>query len=117
MSEICPKCRSSFIEKRVVQNINHNPPHDITYRHESVCGACYHVFQTVLDHITSSPEVLAEKLVYCVPFITVGGKGFDRWYSTLEPFDKDIYYYTKERAVAVTVAKLKEAMTDESSRD
>lgn len=73
--------------------------------------------QTVFEAITQSEETLAEKLVYCVPFVTVGGKGFDRWYSALEPFDKDIYYYTKERAVAVTVAKLKESYEAQPAAD
>lgn len=74
--------------------------------------ACEHFLErdkpTVFDRITASPEVLAEKLVYCVKFVTVGGKGFDRWYSTLLPFDKDIYFYSREKAIAVTVEKLKE---------
>ena len=64
--------------------------------------------QTLFDYITTSPEVLAEKLVYCVKFVTVGGNGFERWYSTLLPFDKDIYFYSREKAIAATVAKLKE---------
>ena len=70
---------------------------------------------TLFDRITASTEVLAEKLVYCVKFATVGGNGFDRWYSTLEPFDEDVYYYTKEQAIAATVARLKEVYNETTS--
>lgn len=58
--------------------------------------------------ITASPEVLAEKLVFNIPFVTVGGASHDRWYSTIEPFTEDVYYYSREKAIAATVAKLKE---------
>ena len=56
---------------------------------------------TLFDRLTASPEVLAEKFVYAVHF---GGLYF--WHSTLIypafPFE------TKEKAIAATVAKLKE---------
>lgn len=105
MSEICPNCGSGFVEKCIIQNINHNPPHDITYRHESVCGACYHVFQTIFDSITASPEVLAEKLVY--QFIAYDRHGLfvSCWRSVLTG---DIEYYTEAEAIAATLAKLQE---------
>jgi hypothetical protein len=98
MSEICPKCGSNFIEKRIIQNINHNPPHDITYRHESVCGACYYVFRTVFDCITTSPKVLAESLVFWE-----GG-----WTSRFINFTTT----NREEAVDATVEKLNEARSD-----
>ena len=47
----CPKCGSSFVETRIIQNINHNPPHNITYHSESVCCACYYVFRTLFNCI------------------------------------------------------------------
>lgn len=101
----CPVCGSSNIQTEKRPDGFH---HCMNCRYSWEIGA-KQLKQTLFETITTSPEVLAPKLVYCVPFVTVGGKGFDRWYSTLEPFDKDIYYYTKEKAVAVTVAKLKES--------
>lgn len=97
----CPNCGSNNSEV-VVKFVGG----DIGYK----CNDCGELFilLTLFKKITESPEVLAEKLVFNVPFVTVGGKGFDRWYSTIEPFDEDIYYYTKAEAIAATVEKLKE---------
>jgi hypothetical protein len=67
------------------------------------CRNCGEVFilQTVFHHITASPEILAEKLVYAVHY---GGLYF--WHSTLIypafPFE------TKAEAIAATVDRLKE---------
>lgn len=65
--------------------------------------------RTLFDRITSSPEVLAEKLVYCVPVpLFDPGAGLERWYTVFSPFDAKKYFRTKEEAIAATVAKLKE---------
>ena len=64
---------------------------------------------TVFDQITASPEVLAEKLVYCEKWTITSehpekGKEYEYW-ST--PFIENLYK-TKAEAIAATVAKLKE---------
>lgn len=56
---------------------------------------------TVFNQITASPEVLAEKFVYCEETLTDG----DIWYSL---FLGDVGYATKREAIAATVARLKE---------
>lgn len=61
--------------------------------------------QTVFDKITASPEVLAEKLVYR-ELITEEDDGYVyRWRSTILPND---FWYNDARAIAATVARLKE---------
>lgn len=65
--------------------------------------------KTLFDRITASPEVLAEKLVYCEKWTITSehpekGKEHEYW-ST--PFVDDLYP-TKEQAIAATVEKLKE---------
>ena len=59
---------------------------------------------TLFDRITTSPEVLAEKLVF--QFIGYDGNGLFHgyWKSTIT--DED--YATKGKAIAATVARLKE---------
>lgn len=65
-----------------------------------MCCACRHKWRdvessSVFDRITESPEVLAEKLVYC-----------DVYYkSTIIPGESWEY---EQEAIAATVAKLKE---------
>lgn len=56
--------------------------------------------QSIFDTITSSPEVLAEKLVYleCIDGM---------WHSTIFPYPENPYP-TREAAIAATVARLKE---------
>jgi hypothetical protein len=56
---------------------------------------------TVFETITSSPEVLAPKFVYCEKTLTDG----DIWYSLLLG---EIGYSTEPEAIAATVEKLKE---------
>lgn len=64
---------------------------------------------TVFDTITASPEVLAEKLVYCVPVPLFDfGAGLERWYTVFSPFDNNKFFRTKEEAIAATEARLKE---------
>ena len=68
-------------------------------------GECEYVNNmTVFDRITTSPEVLAEKLVF--QFIGYDGNGLFHgyWKSTITDWD----YNTKSEAIAATVAKLKE---------
>ena len=60
--------------------------------------------KTVFNRITSSPEVLAEKLVYRTIEIAVNRVTYSCWKSTIT----DESYRTKEEAIAATVAKLKE---------
>jgi hypothetical protein len=57
--------------------------------------------QTVFHRITSSPEVLAENLVYSIKIIS----GCEIMYSSNV---LDVCYDTKEKAIRATVAKLKE---------
>lgn len=61
--------------------------------------------KTIFDQITQSHETLAEKLVY-EELITEESDGYVyRWRSTILPND---FWYSAEKAVAATVAKLKE---------
>ena len=104
MSKKCPFCGSI----RIVET----PKGDA-----SICLACETFLNTIngkskptlFDHITTSPEVLAEKLVYCEKWTITSehpekGKEHEYW-ST--PF-VDNLYPTKEQAIQATVAKLKE---------
>ena len=72
-----------------------------------ICGhtGCDFEDVTVFDQITQSYETLAEKLVY-EELITEESDGYVyRWRSTILPND---FWYSEEKAVAATVAKLKE---------
>jgi hypothetical protein len=72
----CPECQTEFPERAFSKEI------------------------TLFDYITTSPEVLAEKLVYleCI----------DRmWHSTIFPYPENPYP-TRNEAIAATVARLKE---------
>lgn len=63
---------------------------------------------TLFDTITSSPEVLAEKLVYCnvkVREYPVGVELTSGWYSTII---RNKVWSNEEEAIAATVEKLKE---------
>lgn len=96
MSKQCPYCKS-----KKVGSFNDEV---------AVCTECHRVFgksqlvdTTLFDHITASPEVLAEASVYqnyiglwCSPFIQWG---------------KD----TKAEAVAAAVIKLKEVRNDQAT--
>ena len=71
--------------------------------------------KTVFDRITASPEVLAEKLVYPTYGMISRTWDFEKddwgtaepsWSSSVTP--SDLYYSTKEEAIAATVARLKE---------
>lgn len=98
MSKKCPKCgnKEIIIDK-----------HEFAY-----CTDCemyepmeWFAEQSVFDRITASPEVLAEKLVYC------DDEGV-YWHSTIV-FSKMFPdcledFKTEAEAIAATVAKLKE---------
>ena len=60
--------------------------------------------QTIFDRITASLEALAEKLVY--QFIGYDGNGLFHGYWKSAITDEE--YTTKEKAIAATVARLKE---------
>jgi hypothetical protein len=69
---------------------------------------------TIFNRITASPEVLAEKLVFCAEYKTIRpmyleGKGgivvAEVWKSTIIP---DATFSSEPEAIAATVAKLKE---------
>lgn len=60
---------------------------------------------TVFHHITSSPEVMAEKLVYDWGHLCHNGDIKIYWKSTILP---DAVFGSKSEAIAATVAKLKE---------
>lgn len=92
MSKKCPDCGSLNVEE--------------VFDGESYCKDCFLHCATddledasLFDQITQSPETLAEKLVED----TMDGTMF---YSVLTKED----YCTKERALAATVAKLKEVV-------
>lgn len=57
---------------------------------------------TVFHKITSSPEVLAEKLVFDCG--DKDGDGYRVWYSSIT----EMYYFDESEAIAATVEKLKE---------
>ena len=69
--------------------------HDGTWGGAQACGAFEKNKTTVFDRITASPEVLAEKLVYC----HISG-----WTSCFINF----HTFDRAEAIAATVAKLKE---------
>lgn len=96
MSNNCPYCGS-------LRNVCVNP---VSFKY--VCLACEKFFnkgeqprQTVFERITQSEETLAEKLVYFKERIFPD----DIWGSTL--FFRQSFY-SKEEAIAATVARLKE---------
>jgi hypothetical protein len=60
---------------------------------------------TLFDHITSSVEVLAEKLVY-MKLIPMSGNIKKVFRSTI--FDERMFWFTEIEAIAATVARLKE---------
>ena len=60
---------------------------------------------TVFDRLISSPEVLAEKLVYDWGHLCYNGDIKIYWKSTILP---DAVFCSKSEAIAATVAKLKE---------
>jgi hypothetical protein len=98
MSKKCPKCGSDnfkVVSKYVDGGIG------------CKCNDCGELFMllTLFANITASPEVLADKLVYCIKdfFYCTSGKVV-RWTSTISDWDYD----TKAEAIAATVAKLKE---------
>lgn len=94
----CPKCRSNNI------HLAATIPHALC-----VCFDCRHQWKnkykprkkTVFQKITASPEVLAEKFVYCEETLP----GWDIWCSLLLG---NVGYATKREAIAATVARLKE---------
>ena len=115
-NSICPECGS----------------YHVTYEHTDnydwqlcICGRCgcsgtpdefFH--NSVFARITSSPEVLAEKLVYPTYGIISRTWDFEKddwgtaepsWSSAVKP---DLCYVTKEEAIAATVAKLKEVKNE-----
>ena len=102
MSKKCPKCESKDI------HITYYPaPTD----NMATCYGCGYADlaerfpeQTVFDRITTSPEVLAEKLVYRTIEIAVNRVIYSCWKSTIT----EEAYRTKAEAIAATVAKLKE---------
>lgn len=61
--------------------------------------------ETVLHRITASPDVLAEKLVYCV-ISSENGRIRKVFRSTI--CDSRKFWYTEIEALAATVARLKE---------
>lgn len=79
MSKKCPKCGSGYFE----------------VREDDTCLSCGWHRVTVFNRITASPEVLAEKLVYCGVY----------YKSTIIPGESWEY---KQEAIAATVARLKE---------
>lgn len=67
-----------------------------------ICESCAHYDHpiTLFDHITASPEVLAEKLLYA-PL----GEFCKLWYSTVLPGE---HWNVKAEAIAATLERLKE---------
>lgn len=112
MSNQCPYCGS-------IRNVCVS---SVSVRH--ICLACEKFFseegeeqpkQTVFEKITSSLEVLAEKLVFCAEYKTIRpmyleGKGgiivAEVWKSTIIP---DATFSSEPEAIAATLARLKEA--------
>lgn len=100
MSKKCPECGSNNV------HLATTVPHALC-----VCFDCRHQWKnkykprkkTVFQKITSSPEVLAEKLVYLV-IDSYNGAANYHWRSTI--IDKA--WKTKQEAIAATVARLRE---------
>ena len=100
MSEKCPQCgnadfRLDLINKKVICNMCGDK--SIPFPEIRKCPIRLSIFQ----RITTSPEVLAEKLVYCVA--NSWGKLY--WMSTVIGEKK---FPSRNKAIAATVAKLKE---------
>ena len=100
MKKKCPKCESNDI------HITEYPyPTDSM----ATCYVCGYADlsdrfpeQNVFDQITTSPEVLAERLV-----MSVWDEGALRWESTIIPIDK---FSSRTEAIVAIVAKLKEVV-------
>lgn len=102
MSNKCPRCGNSLM---AILASNKNPLTDILQ-----CDICRfagerRIFNntTLFDRITQSPEVLAEELVYCEK-----PECFCECASWRSVILGNVSYATKEKAIAATVAKLKE---------
>jgi hypothetical protein len=102
-NKVCPQCSCTDIAQD-------------WYTHDQgicfVCNICGFVGdaaefrdQTLFLRITTSPEVLADKLVYKTLCVAVNRVTYSCWKSTIT----EEAYRTKEEAIAATVAKLKEA--------
>lgn len=103
MSEKCPQCgnadfRLDLINKKVICNMCGDK--SIPFPEIRKCPIRLSIFQ----RITTSPEVLAEKLVYRTIEIAVNRVTYSCWKSTIT----EDAYRTKAEAIAATVAKLKE---------
>jgi hypothetical protein len=94
----CPKCGSGYFGVR-----EHN-----------TCLSCGYRRETLFDRITASPEVLAEKLVYCLnssSFRVIDSAGRllayenEVWASTILPGS---FWTEYKEAYAATLARLKE---------
>ena len=72
--------------------------------------ACEHFLErdkpTLFDRIATTPETLAEKLVYKTICVAVNRVTYSCWKSTIT----DESYRTKEEALAATVERLKEVV-------
>ena len=107
----CPKCGNPNIQTERRPDGFH---HCIDCRHTWKIGASQPK-PTLFDRITSSPEMLAEKLVYCN--VTVKEQP-DRveltkgWYSTII---RGKVWSNESEAIAATVAKLKEVCDAEKN--
>lgn len=104
----CPKCGNpnTHVERR---------PNGFCY-----CPDCRHRWKigesqpkpTLFDRITASPEVLAEKLVYCNVTVKEHPDRVELtkgWYSTII---RNKVWSNKEEAIAATVEKLKEVCNE-----
>ena len=63
---------------------------------------------TVFDRITASPEVLAEKLLYCTENTEIVGGLMYRYKCYVSTIIPGVYFEKESEAIAATVAKLKE---------
>jgi hypothetical protein len=97
-NDLCKKC---FFYDEPLCSYQYNVKRDV-----DICKYFKAIPQTVFDRITASPEVLAEKLVYCV----FNAWGESHWKSTVIGEKK---FPTLTKAIAATVARLKEVAEDD----
>lgn len=96
-----------FAKELCLQGENGEPRKTVGWLCSAICDKCparnplRHGYNSVFNQITQSPELLAEKLVYCI----AKSWGDLYWMSTVTGEKK---FPSRKKAIAATVEKLKE---------